>query len=296
VRSGPTEIAPVQGARDAFFNQPTWRRRFLADANLFDDDPETAFAVGRRWGEMRVKGGAFRLDLGDVTAIDRLELEVGDDYHLQPLKSNEGAWGAYSDDLKTWHRVRFWISDQISAQLPTDLPIRYIAFDGSPDRVRHVRGYYQGQALNRTRWRASNLFSPYHASPAVQAWALDFVLPEIAPGAYLAIALNGTHGVEKGYAALRVGDTYAGAPRRGPSFPSNTWECPVRKTDRNTTYYIPLTPEMANQPLQAVALHLGNRANPWSELTQATFDLRPEAWLTAYPIPYAKVEIELPKP
>ena len=294
-RSGPTEIPAVQVARDAFFQQPVLLRRNLADRYLFDDDLQTAFATSRRWGDLRINGGSFRLDLGQPMLIDRLVLETDGDYDLQPLKSSEGIWASVSADLKTWHRVRFWISDQISAQLPTDRPIRYVAFDGSPDRIRRVRGYYQGQALDRTHWRASNLFSPYHASPAVHAWALDFVLPEIAPGAYLAIALNGVHGVEKAYAALRVGDQYAGAPRRAPSFPSNTWECPVRRTDRNTTYYIPLTPEMANRPLQAVALHLGSRANPWSELTQATIDLHPEAWLTAYPIPYAKVEIELPQ-
>ena len=284
VRSGPTEIAPVQGARDAFFNQPTWRRRFLADANLFDDDPETAFAVGRRWGEMRVKGGAFRLDLGDVTAIDRLELEVGDDYHLQPLKSNEGAWGAYSDDLKTWHRIRWWCSETISAEFPAGARARYITLDTGPDFVRAVRGYLGGTALDRTRWRASNLFASAGMAPAVRAWSYEFRLDEAATGAYVCVAIEGTHGIEGAYAALRVGDGYAGAPRRAPSFPSNTWECPVRKVDRNYTYFIPVTEAMIGVPLAAVVLQMGSRAYPWSAVDRTDVELHPKVWITANPI------------
>ena len=290
-RSGPTKFGPVQSARDAFFSQDVLRRRYLSDDALFDDDPETAFATSRRWGEARINGGSFRLDLGKEMLIDRLVLEVGDDYNLQPLKSEEGAWGSVSSDLKTWIPQRFWCTDQIVATFPTDRPIRYICLNGCPDKIKHVRGFWKGEALNRTGWRASNLFAPYELVPANQAWSHDFVLDEFVPNSYLAIAINGTHGIEKAYAALRVGDGFAGSPRRAPSFVSNTWECPVRKTDRNTTYFIPLTEDMIGQPLQAVVLHLGDRRSSWSPVESTQVELQPEVWITAYPVPYASFDL-----
>lgn len=290
-RSGPTQILPVQSARDAFFSQDVLRRRYLSDRNLFDDDPDTGFATSRRWGEMRINGGSFRLDLGELTSIDRLVLEVGEDYDMQPFKSQEGAWGAVSADLRTWHTQHFWCTDQISAEIPADRPVRYIAINGCPDRIRHVRGYCRGKNLDRSKWRASNLFAPYELVPAIRAWTHQFTLSEVADGAYLAIAVNGVHGIEKAYAGLRVGDGYAGAPRRAPSFPSNSWECPVRQTDRNTTYFIPLTKEMIGQPLEAVVLLLGDRRWSWAPVKKVDAELQPEVWVTAYPIPYSSRDL-----
>ncbi|MDR3688903.1 MAG: hypothetical protein P4L46_05950 [Fimbriimonas sp.] len=292
-RSGPTEIGAVQSARDAFFGQPVLRRRYLTDRNLFDDDPETAFSTSRRWGDVRIQGGSFRLDLGRPTNIDRLVLEVGDDYDLQPLKSEEGVWGSVSEDLRTWLPQQFWCSDQITAEIRGDRPIRYVTINRCPDRIRHVRGYLGGKALDRTGWRASNLFASSEMAPFARAWAHDFEVTEAPLGSYLAIAIEGVHGVEKAYAALRVGAGYAGAPRRSPSFPSNTWECPVATTDRNTTYFIPLTKEMIGQPLQAVVLLLGHRKYPWDPASVPEIELVPKVWVTAYPNPHSAVNVVL---
>jgi hypothetical protein len=294
LRSGPTAIGAVQRARDAFFSQPTFRRRDLWDQNLFDDDPTTAFAVGRRWGDGRVRGGCFRLDLGKPTLIDQLTLEVGCDHDLQPLKPQEAAWGSVSADLRTWSDVRFFISSNIDAQIPGGKPIRYIVLNTPPDRIRHVRGWHRGQVLNRTGWRASNLLGGHWMSPVGKTFAAKFRLSEALPGSYLAIAINGVHGVEKAYAALRVGRGYAGAPRRAPSYPSNSWECPVRQVDRNYTYFIPVTPDMLNKPLEAVVMLVSERRRPWSPPEPiADVDLKCEVWLTAYPTPYAKHDLAL---
>ena len=294
-RSGPTEIMQVQAARDAFFNQPILRRRYLSDHHVFDNDPETAFATNRRWGQMRIKGGCFRLDLGKPTAIDRIEIEVGDDYNLQPFRTEEGAWGDVSVDLKTWHPQQFWCSDKIVANIQSEEPIRYLTLNGCPDKITHVRGFHKGVELDRSEWRASNLFAPSNLAPSHKSWALDFELDEYVPGSYLAIAINGVHGIEKAYAAVRVADGYAGAPRRSPSFPSNTWECPVRQTDRNTTYFIPVTPEMIGQPLQAVVLLLGDRNWAWEAPTFTDAVLAPEVWITAYPTPFERLTLRIPQ-
>lgn len=275
-RSGPSLIPEVRHARDAFFSQPLFRRRHIHDAHMFDDDPDTAFAVGRRWSDPRIRGGSFRLDLGAPRQIDRLVLEVGNDYCLQPLKSEEVTRGSVSSDLKSWREVLFSARENVEVELPSDSRIRYIRMDKCPDRIAHVRGYFRGRELERTQWRASNLFGTYQSARAIGAWSLRFRLDEVPPGSYLAIAVNGRHGRELAYAALRAGGNHIGAPRRSPSYPSNTWECPVRSTDGNYTYYIPVTQDVAGSDLDAVVLLLRGGSD----------EIAPEAWITAYPDPY----------
>ncbi len=283
-RSGASDIPEVRAARAAFFEQRLFRGRYLWDRYLFDDDPETAFGVCRRWiKDLRVRSGAFRLDFGEVINIDQLTLTVGGDYFLQPLKSEEAIWGAVSADLRSWTPIQFFITEDIAGQLPADLPIRYLRLNGCPDLIREVRGSYRGRALVRSKWRASNLLAPYNWASAVQAWSLPVTLTEAPAGAYLAVAIHGECGNELAYAAVRMGESYVGAPRRSPSFPSNTWECPVRQVNGNYTYYIPVTPEMVGRELEIIVLLL-NGGNP---------DIRLEAWITAYPIPWVKRRLSL---
>lgn len=278
-RSGPSAIPAVAAAREAFFAQPTFRQRYLWDAGLFDDDPQTGFAVGRRWRgvDLRVRQNAFRLDLGRPTPIDHLCLECGGPYFVQPLKWQEAVGASVSADLRHWEPVRFFVTGDIEGALPGK-PIRYIRFDNCPDLVREVRGSYQGRALSRTGWRASNLFATYGSAPAVQAWSQRFRLDEAAPGAYLALAVHGESGAELVTAALRVGDRRLGAPRRSPSYPANPWECPVRRTSGNYTYYFPVTPDLLGAEAEAVVLLLRG-GQP---------DVRPELWVTSYPRPFAE--------
>ena len=92
------------------------------------------------------------------------------------------------------------------------------------------------------------------------------------------------HGAETVYAAARTPDGYLGAPRRAPSYPCNSFECPVRAGGGNYTYFIPLEPELVGKPIDVYML--GNAA--------ANLDgARCEIWLTAYPIPYAARSVTL---
>ena len=283
-RSGPTAIPAVSAARDAFFQQPHFQQRFVNDAGLFDDNPETGLGVSRRWGyaDPRVRGGSFRLDLGRVTAIDHLRLECGGAYFVQPLKSQECIGGSISSDLRHWQPVRFFVTGDIEGALP-GTPVRYVRIHPCPDLIREVRGSYQGQPLSRAGWRASNLLARYGSAPAVQAWSIKVRLDEAAPGAYLALAVHGEFGAELITAALRVGDGYIGAAHRSPSFPGNTWEGPVSRTGGNYTYYFPVTPELLGRDLEAVVMLLRG-GKP---------DVRPELWVTSYPQPFVAREIIL---
>jgi hypothetical protein len=162
-------------------------------------------------------------------------------------------------------------------------PIRYVRFRGTPDKISEIEGFLDGKSLDRSHWRASHLFSPYYRIKAEKAWSASTIVHEIHPGSYLAVALEGAHGVEGAYAAIRIDGKPIGASDRSPSYPVNPWEYPVAETKSHYTYYIPLTKEMEGKTLQIFVLGMkGGESN-----------FNPTAYLTCYPIPYQKKELVL---
>jgi hypothetical protein len=115
------------------------------------------------------------------------------------------------------------------------------------------------------------------------AFETSFVLKQIPRGSYLAVALNGKHGDEGVYAAIRVNGKPSGAPDRSLSYRTNSWEYPVQTSDSNYTYYIPLTAEMIGAKIDVVVLLMKN----------GTSEFKPEAWITAYPVPYETRVLEV---
>ena len=285
LRSGPTKIPEVQKARDAFFSQELFIDRGLWDRYLFDGDLATSFYPSRRQGryDFRINGGSLRLDLGVLTRLDSLKIIVGDEHSLQPFKSWEDISVEVSADLKNWTPVIILAGKEMTLILDPGKTIRYLRFPGSPERVLEIEGYLNGKAVDRTLWRASNLFSPYNQVTAKAAFESSFVLNEMPKGSYLAIALNGRHGNEGAYVALRVNGNPVGAPDRSLSYRSNTWEYPVPRSDSNYTYYFPVTPDMIGARIDAVVM----------VMKDGVAEFKPEVWLTAYPIPYEKKELVL---
>ena len=76
--------------------------------------------------------------------------------------------------------------------------------------------------------------------------------------------------------ALRVDGRWVGAPQRAPSYPVNPWEYPVSRTDRNYSYFVPVTPAMLDKTCEVVVLGFDSK----------NLDFKPDVWLTAYPVPY----------
>jgi hypothetical protein len=162
-------------------------------------------------------------------------------------------------------------------------PVRYVRFRGTPDKIIEITGFLNGTKLDRTEWRGSNLFSPYGRSKAVNAWSATTAINEIHPGSYLAVALEGEHGIEGAYAAIRVNGKPVGASDRSPSYPVNPWEYPVVAVSSHYTYYIPLTKDMEGNKIDIVVLGMnGGVAN-----------FKPAAYLTCYPKPAKKMELVL---
>jgi hypothetical protein len=283
LRSGPSNIPQVQKAREAFLNQQLFVDRGLWDKNLFDGDHGTAFYVARRVGVQPIMRGSLRIDFGEKISLDKLVVRVGSEYALQPFKFDETIRASVSADLRAWNGVKMVADKEIVMALNPDDPVRYVRFNGTPDRIVEIEGTLEDEQLDRSKWRASTLFARYSRIRPEKAWSCSFTLDEIPKGSYLCIALNGEHGVEGAYAAIRVNGRPVGAPKRSVSYPANTWEYPVRKRSSNYTYYIPLTPDMKGATIDAVVLGMRNGVD--------TF--KPEVWITAYPIPYTEKHLIL---
>ncbi len=254
--------------------QADFKGRGVWDRAMFDD---LGTVFKKRVGKINGQGNAaLRLDLGAHTTMDRLTLALHGGTAPQRAE--------VSDDLQTWlpaaiHREQ----DGLTMQIPAGKPVHYIRMTPAPDDIAEVNGYVGQKRLDRSHWRASNLFGEYASDPATAAWSSSVTLPEAARGSYLCIALNGKHGVEGAYAAIRVAGRPVGAPDRAVSYLCNPWEYFVQQTDSNYTYFIPVTPDMVGKPLDVVALTLRNGHN----------DYKPEVWISSYPTPYESHTLEL---
>ncbi len=273
-RSGPTAIPQVAAARDALFDQEVFRQRGVWDRNLFDGDPSTGFWPSRKYlVDQRVEGGCFRLDLGEVVDGGRIVLHVPDEYSLQPILNDEGNWVDVSTDLETWRRLTYLSGTEMPIDL--DGPARYLRFHVTADRFSEITGEADGQPMERSQWRASNLFAhPLRMKP-VKAWHGQVLLDEAVPGGKLSIAIEGVHGVEGAYAALKMGDRYIGAPDRAAAYPSNTWEYVNARRDRGYTYYVPITPDMLGAPIDVYVIGYDKEHA----------DLHPVVWQSVDPVP-----------
>lgn len=281
-RSGKTLISEVQQARDAFFSQPTFVNRGVWDKNLFDADMKTGFAVSRKYDyDLRIKGGAFRLDLGAVTKIDSLVIHVPDYFELQPLLYQEGNYVDASSDLKSWKTLTCLVDTVMVLSVQDS--VRFFRFRNQPQYIVEIEGFYNGKALDRSSWRASNLFAYPSRMKCVKSWKAIFTPDELADSSYLSVALNGRHGVEGAYVAAKVDGELVGAPDRASSFPSNTWEYVAAESDANYTYYIPLKKEYIGKPIEVYVM----------AYDKSNLSFKPEVWISSKTGGLKKIRIEL---
>lgn len=301
-RSGATAIPQVQRARDAFFNQDLFRQREIWDKYLFDGDLKTAFSATTRWGNLRDGDANFCLDMGKAIDLDSLVIQSFDEYSITPLKSKEGVFAYVSADLSSWKEITFLAGPYMNIDLSKAGKVRYVRFAPCPIRLNEVTGYKNGIAVNRDAWHASNLFKVYGSwnCVATQAWKSEFVLNEIPEGAYLCIAINGEHGQEGAWAGLKIDGKYVGCPDRAVSFLSNTWEYRSANSDKNYTYYLPLTPDMVGKKIEAYVMGLNPQQHFVSDLrpeehkgNTSVRTLIPEVWVTNHNIFLANKELRL---
>ncbi len=311
-RSGPTRIPQVQRARTAFFEQTLFWQRGIWDRYMFDERFETFFSVYHYRSDKRINGGALRLDLGDAMALDNIAIHA-----LWPVTRETAPpatlAGEVSTDLINWTPVLWQREDPSSGEITaikvanirhnggehtlfdTDVkvwtanvrhvsPIRYVRITEAPDRIAEICAWVGNRQVNRAGWRATHLFAPYPTVQAEAAWQATVQIDKDAPhNSYVCVALDGIHGKNKAFAALRVGAHWVGASHRAPSFPCVVWEYGPSTIDRNNTYFFPVTDALRGQQVDVVVLGLKG----------CQTDIKPHAWITAYPVPYESMALRL---
>lgn len=281
-RSGPTAIPAVKAARDAFFNQETFVKRGIWDANLFDGDMSTGFWPTRKYSvDQRIEGGCFRLDLGEVLSVDRIVMKTPDEYSLQPLLKDEANWVEVSADLVNWEQLSYLAGEEMVITI--DRPVRFLRFRQYADRLNEIEVYSNGSLVNPAGFRASNLFAYPDRKKALGAWKTIFTLSEVADNSYLSIAVNGEHGEEGAYAALKVDGEYVGAPDRARSYPSNTWEYVNAGGESNYTYYFPVDSSYIGKEIEVYVM----------AYEAGKTELNPEVWISSNPAPHKKIRLKL---
>ncbi|MGJ8657030.1 MAG: discoidin domain-containing protein [Akkermansiaceae bacterium] len=308
-RSGPTTVTQVQKARDAFFQQELFWRRGIWDKYMFDGKLDTFFSTLHYGTDKRINGGALRIDLKSPQALDTITLQSlwKSDLTQQPktqltaqissdltnwktvtinrttkspdkipvadIGKNGGTSSLFNTDIHTWE-----------LHLPQPKTFRYIRVLDAPDRIAEMSLNLGNKSINTTNIHVTHLFAPYAAAKPIAAWeATVDIAPNTAAGSYICAAIEGVHGKNKAFAALRVDGKWVGAPQRAPSFPCVAWEYPVGPHDKNNTYFFPVTDDMRGKKIEVVVL----------SLTGGGTDLKPHAWVTTHQAPHESLTLTL---
>jgi hypothetical protein len=274
-RSGPTAVPQVKAARDAFVQQPIIGERGILQEYLFDGKAETVYDF-LRMRERDPESRFLRVDLGKAQALDHLLLEAPAEGGILHAEVTAARSAQVSADLKTWSPAKL-VRDGRNVRIecdPAGQPVRYVRTNLVPSKLSEIRGEAGGKQLDRTGWRMTYLFPAFRK--VQKSWALPFVLEKAPAGGFLAVACNGEHGREGAWVALRVDGKILGAPDRAPSYPVNPWEYPVRKTEGNHTFFIPVTPEMVGKKCEVVVLGFDPAKTAFT----------PEVWQTVSATPW----------
>ena len=271
-RSGPTQIPQVKAARDAFVNQPIIAERGILQGYLFDGKAETVYDF-LRMREREPESRYLRIDLGKAQPLDSILLEAPAEGEILHSEITEARRAEVSADLKTWSPAKL-VQDGRNIRIECAGDVRYIRTNLVPSKLAEIRGVKDGKELDRSGWRMSYLFPAFRE--VQKSWSLPFVLEKAPKTGYLAVACNGSHGREGVWVALRVEGKILGPADRAPSFPVNPWEYPVRKTEGNYTFFIPVTPEMVGKKCEVVVL----------AFDPTKTDFTPEVWQTVSATPW----------
>lgn len=278
-RSGETKIPEVQRARDAFFNQRTYVLRGCESKYAFDGKSDTYFdsVTKTDFGKMRVKEGCLRVDFGKVYDADSVVIEYFD-FDEPNGKANSpqnvADYGEYGTTLAEWKKsgkaeikeIAKEQLDVIITRVHNIVPfdgarkqvtyavggkIRYFDLDEPMDRIFKIALIKDGKEIALENPRVTNVMPSAFKTPVVKALCKKVNIPsaDFRSGSYLAIALEGKHGVEGATVVAEADGKFYGCPDRASSYQANCFECPSRKVDSYYTYYLPIADSMTDKTL-----------------------------------------------
>ena len=178
------------------------------------------------------------------------------------------------------HHLHVW-----EAKVPNGMACRYLRLAPAPDRTAEVEVWRKGEHWKSRPRPAPPRCSlpttrPRPNSPGRRKVSLP---SHPAPNSHLCVALNGEHGKNGAYAALRMDGSVDRCPAAGGILPGGRLRVPPRIRSSNFTYFFPITPRMHGRSIEVVVLGLAG-CDP---------ALKPEVWTTTYPHPYESLEMVL---
>jgi hypothetical protein len=278
-RSGKSDIPAVNEARSAFFNDEIFIGQGSWDRFAFDNDINTYFKVRNYCFETSnsVHPGILRVELPQEVEFDNLILAgVEKDYVC-----NE-AW--FSSDLSEWFPLDpFTDKGQMVLNKKNSKSVKYIKVDPAPWQVSEIQVIHNGLKLDMNESKASNLFPSADLHAVSKAWSSNFVIGDIYPTSYLAVAIDGNYGADGAFAVIKTSKGLIGAHDRSPAYIANHWEHHLAPQKGNYTYYFKIPPWLKDVEFEVIVLGTKN-----VEKIET-----PKVWLTSYPLPFVKKRLVL---
>jgi hypothetical protein len=274
--SGETRFATVQACRDAFFKDTLFSGIGVWDKYAFDNILNTDFRV-RLYDYLKLQqnDGTLRLDMGEVRALDSMIIKgVPANYAPETVE--------LSSDLSIWNPVKYrCINGEMNLDLNKNTSFRYLRFDKSPSKVAEIEGFSNHKAVDRKRWKASNLFSFVRQNSAKLCWRYEGTLVGTGKSAYISVTVPANCSEGSVFACMLVDGKIIAANDRSPSFPYNNWEH-FGIADKNLTLYIPVSEDLEGRTVQLMLISTDGKLQ----------EVKPEVWL-CNPKIYEKAELKL---
>ena len=89
----------------------------------------------------------------------------------------------------------------------------------------------------------------------------EFIVLQYKPDSRLAVAVEGIHGEECVYCAAEIGGKLTGFPERAPYYKVNQWEHLDRGSDKNNTFFLPLSNGLEDKDLCNIHWRTRSRRN-----------------------------------
>lgn len=281
-RSGETAIPEVQAARDAFFGQRTYQLRGCEASAMFDGREDTFFDGQSRCycdQDLRIDGGCLRVDLGREVEADAVEIVffAADTPTREVPPQKITLTGDVSTDLAHWTVVHLGEMDiwqenvrisvprfskhtiyetdgrLLRVSYPVNGPMRYFRLAEPMDRIYHFRVLKDGKPLDIANAHGNNMQAHYFKRPTCVLKSGVVHLPEDCQDAFLAVAVEGSHGDEGVYCCACLDGKYLAPNKRAPDFKANIWEHRVCPASSYTTHYIPLPADAAGKQVELFA-------------------------------------------
>ncbi len=286
-RSGESKIPEVNAAREAFFNQKTYKLRGCESSFAFDGKSDTFFD-GISRANVRVNNGCLRVDFGkcvnaDCVMIEYLDFDKTDIFETrhQPVTSQ----GQVSEDLALWNDVYLDTMERVCDEkdfevlihgihsivkrdavrkrvyYKVDSSFRYFRLPNPYEKIFKIAVIKNGEELDVEGAKATNLL-PRLSETEISGYRVATVtLPESLKrdNMYLSVGINGVCGKEGVYVIGELDGEFITCPDRCPSFLANTWECGITG-EGPFTYYLPVTKDMAQREIKLHILEMTEKA------------------------------------